>query len=180
MDNRTPNQKVREFYTGFNQDEFISDGPASLDESNISESRLHLKMSLIAEEFIELVEAVYGENSGKILENAWTEAQNADSHNRDIVETADALSDLVYVIEGLNIEAGIPSDEIFAEVHESNMSKLNDDGSPVVSDGVTPAVHDGKIKPLGKILKSANYFDPDLEAIIKGQTPDRTPKTQKN
>lgn len=180
MDNRTPHQKVLEFYKGFNQDEFISQGPASLDESNISEQRLHLKMNLIAEEFIELVEAVYGEKSSNVLEEAWKEAQSSDSRNRDIIETADALSDLVYVIEGLNIEAGIPSDEIFNEVHASNMSKLDDNGNPIVSDGVTPAIHDGKVKPLGKILKSENYFDPDLKSIINGEAPDRTPKVKKN
>lgn len=180
MDNRTPYQKVLEFYKGFNQDEFISQGPASLDESNISEQRLHLKMNLIAEEFFELIAAVYGERSSSIMEEAWHKAQNEDEKNRDIVETADALSDLVYVIEGLNIEAGIPSDTIFNEVHASNMSKLDDDGNPIVSDGITPAIHDGKVKPLGKILKSKNYFDPDLKSIIEGKTPDRTPKTEKS
>lgn len=179
-DNRTPREKVLEFYKGFNQDEFISSGPASLEESNISEQRLHLKMNLIAEEFFELVEAVYGKYSAEVMEEAWVQAQHGDDKNRDIVEAADALSDLVYVIEGFNIEAGIPSDEIFDEVHASNMSKLDNDGNPIVSDGVTPAIHDGKIKPLGKILKSENYFDPDLKAIINGETPDRTPKVKKN
>lgn len=178
-DNRTSYQKVLEFYKEFKQEEFISDKPASLDESNISEQRLHLKMSLIAEEFIELVEAVYGLKSAQILEDGWLDAKKADSKNRDIVEAADALSDLVYVIEGLNIEAGIPSDDIFAEVHLSNMSKLDDNGNPILSDGVTPAIHDGKVKPLGKILKGKNYFDPDLKSILEGKAPDRTPEIDK-
>lgn len=177
---KSSNEKVREFYKGFNQEEFISQGPASLDESNINEERLHLKMTLIAEEFIELAEAVYGREAGVILEEAWHKAQKSDDHTRDIVETADALGDLVYVIEGLNIEAGIPSDRIFDEIHDSNMSKLDDNGNPVLSDGVTPAKHDGKIKPAGKILKGDNYFDPDLKAIIEGEEPDRTPKIIKD
>lgn len=179
-DFKSSNAKVREFYKGFNQEEFISEGPASLDPSNISENRLNLKMTLIAEEFIELVEAVYGSKASQILDEAWVKAQEADDNNRDIVETADALGDLVYVIEGLNIEAGIPSDTIFNEIHDSNMSKLDEEGNPVLSDGVTPAKHDGKVKPAGKILKGDNYFDPDLLSIINGNEPDRTPKIVKD
>lgn len=173
------NEKVREFYKGFKQEEFISEGPASLDESNISEKRLHLKMNLIAEEFIELVEAVYGTQAGAILDKAWHQAQDADEHNRDIVETADALGDLVYVIEGLNLEAGIPANEIFDEIHLSNMSKLDENGEPVLSDGVTPTKYDGEVKPEGKILKGDGYFDPDLKAILNEEAPDRTPKLLK-
>lgn len=179
-DFKTSNEKVREFYEGFNQQEFISEGPASLDVSNISEDRLHLKMTLIAEEFMELVEAVYGHNSAATLEEAWIKAQKEDDNTRDIVETADALGDLVYVIEGLNIEAGIPSDVIFDEIHASNMSKLDESGNPVLSDGITPAKHDGKVKPFGKILKGDNYFDPDLKAILNNEEPDRTPKIIKD
>jgi len=177
---KTSNDKVREFYEGFNQQEFVSEGPASLKPENISEDRLHLKMTLIAEEFAELVEAVYGHEAGAIIEEGWLKAQKADDGTRDVVEAADALGDLVYVIEGLNIEAGIPADKIFDEIHASNMSKLDDEGNPVLSDGVTPAKHDGKVKPFGKILKGDNYFDPDLEAIINNEEPDRTPKIVKD
>lgn len=179
-DRRSSNEKVREFYKGFQQEEFISEGPASLSEENISADRLKLKMTLIAEEFAELVEAVYGAKAGEIIEEAWTKALAADDGTRDIVETADALGDLVYVIEGLNIEAGIPAEKIFDEIHLSNMSKLDEEGNPVLSDGVTPAKHDGKVKPVGKILKGDDYFDPDLKAILNGEEPDRTPKIIKD
>lgn len=164
----TPHEKVLEFYKAFQQEQHIpSDNiTASLEDDVISEERLHLKMSLIAEEFIELVEAVYGKKSANIMEEAWAKAKLEDEHNRDIIETADALGDLVYVIEGLAIEAGIPSDEVFTEIHSSNMSKLDDEGNPILSDGINPAP-DGKIKPIGKILKGKNYFNPDIASILK-------------
>lgn len=178
-DRRSSNEKVREFYKSFKQEKFVSEGPASLSEENISAYRLKLKMTLIAEEFAELVEAVYGSKAGEIIEEAWVKALAADDGTRDVVETADALGDLVYVIEGLNIEAGIPAEKIFDEIHLSNMSKL-EEGEPVLSDGVTPAKHDGKVKPVGKILKGEDYFDPDLKAILNGEEPDRTPKIIKD
>lgn len=158
-------EDVKEFYTGFQQEAFIAE-KASLDPENISEDRLHLKLALIAEEFIELIEAAYGPASGKILKAAWLEAQAADEGLRDLVEVADALADLDYVANGLAIEAGIPLDAIFSEVHRSNMSKLGEDGKPVISDGVTPAAYDGEVKPKGKIVKGPNYSEPDILAIL--------------
>lgn len=163
---------VEEFYEGFQQEEYIApkDIPASFE--NLSADRRVLKMDLIAEEFKELVEAVFGEKSGKILGEAWEQVKEADEKNNDIVETADATADLKYVILGLEIETGIPSAEIFTEVHKSNMSKLGKDGKPVISDGSTG-------KPVGKVLKGEDWFEPDLKAIIEGKEPDRTPFIQK-
>lgn len=180
-DNRTDYDKVLEFYTAFKQDEFIpsKDKKASLDKDTISEDRLSLKMDLIAEEFIELIEAVYGLKAAQELEEGWLKAKSLDDGTRDIVGAADALGDMRYVISGLEIESNIPSTLIFDEIHKSNLSKLDDNGDPILSDGVTPAVHDGKIKPKGKILKGENYFEPDLQAIINGQDPDRTPELKK-
>ncbi len=80
-----------------------------------------MKLGLIAEEFFELVEAVYGKVSAGILESAWTKAKLNDQWNRDIVETADALTDLIYVIHNLAIETGIPMNEVFEEVHSSGL-----------------------------------------------------------
>ncbi len=146
-------------------EQYIADRP-SLDEEVISEDRLHLKMKLIAEEFFELVQAVYGGVAANILEAAWEKAQQEDEHNRDIVETADALADLIYVIDNLAIEAGIQIDDVFTEVHRSNMSKLGEDGKPVISDGVTPAAYDGQVKPKGKIVKGPDYSEPDIPRAL--------------
>lgn len=181
-DNRSNYEKVLEFYKSFKQDEYIPDEntKSSLDESVISEERLHLKMSLIAEEFNELVEAVYGLKSAQALEDGWLKAKSLDDGTRDRVEAADALGDMKYVIAGLEIESKMPADKIFDEIHLSNLSKLDENGEPIVSDGVTPAIHDGQIKPKGKILKGKDYFDPDIEAILDGKEPDRTPKIIKD
>jgi len=163
MSENTHFEKVKEFYKAF--DQFIPVGHASLESVIIPEDRVHLKMNLIAEEFIELVEAVYGLESGKVLHKAWAEAQILDEENRDIIETADALADLDYVINGFAIEACIDLDKVFDEVHASNMSKLDDEGRPILSDGVTPAP-DGQVKPIGKILKGSNFREPDIKKVL--------------
>lgn len=166
MTEKTSYESVKEFYEAFEQTEFLAEKP-SLDPENISEERLHLKLTLIAEEFVELIEAAYGKTSGAILARAWLEAQAADEGNRDLVEVADALADLDYVEKGLALEVGIPADAVFREVHRSNMSKLGEDGKPVISDGVTPAVYDGQVKPKGKLLKGPNYSEPDIKKILE-------------
>lgn len=168
----TNNQKVREFYEKFDQTQHVpAEGtPASLD--NIPKGRVTLKLGLIVEELIELVEAVYNKESAEVLEQAWLDIHQREldkERNLDIVESADATGDLRYVIEGFDIEAGIPSDKIFSEIHESNMSKLGEDGKPILS----------KVTPVGKILKGKDFFDPDLAGIINGNEPDRTPRALK-
>jgi predicted HAD superfamily Cof-like phosphohydrolase len=72
---------------------------------------------------------------------------------RDIVETADALADLVYYAIGMAVLWGIPFDEVFREVHASNMSKLDEDGQPIY-------------RADGKVLKGPNYREPDILSII--------------
>ena len=91
-----------------------------------------LRVDLIAEEFLELREAVA---------------------NEDIVEIADALTDLLYVVYGAGHAFGIDLDECFIEVHASNMSKLDDDGQPIYRED-------------GKVLKSDNYFKPNLASVL--------------
>lgn len=91
-----------------------------------------LRVDLIAEEFLELREAVA---------------------NEDIVEIADALTDLLYVVYGAGHAFGIDLDECFLEVHASNMSKLDDDGQPIYRED-------------GKVLKSDNYFKPNLASVL--------------
>lgn len=75
----------------------------------------------------------------------------------DLVEIADALADMIYIINGTALSYGIPLNEVFEEVHRSNMSKLDENGQPVLRED-------------GKILKGPNYFKPDIKGIIEGDT----------
>lgn len=163
---RTSYELVRDWYIKFKQQEHISSRPG-LDEENISPERLVLKLDLIAEEFIELVAAVFGKTAAVLLKIAWQEAKSADDGTRDMVEFADALCDLDFVIAGAALETGSPHDALFREVFESNLSKLDANGEPILSDGVTPAAYDGEIKPLGKILKGPNFYEPRIKKILE-------------
>ena len=73
--------------------------------------------------------------------------------NDDVVEIADALTDLLYVVYGAGHAFGIDLDDCFLEVHESNMSKLGEDGRPIYRDD-------------GKVLKGPHFFQPNLKEIL--------------
>ena len=83
------------------------------------------------------------------------EEYRAAVHNHDIVEIADALTDMLYVLLGTFITHGLQdiAEELFAEVHRSNMSKLDEQGKPIFRED-------------GKVLKSDQFSDPDLRSII--------------
>lgn len=153
-------EKTRQFYTTFKQHIPAPGTKASLSEDVIPEDRLHLKMTLIAEEFTELVEAVYGKKAAGIIESAFVKAVKVDDFNRDIVAAADATGDLRFVLDGFDIEAAIPTEEVFEEVFKSNMTKLDENGNPILADGTGSA-------PLNKIIKSKLYVDPDVARILE-------------
>ena len=111
--------------------------------------RMNMRMSLIAEEFAELMGAVYGLRARAIIEAATAEAVAADEGERDVIEAADALADLVYVVYGMAIESGMNLDSVLAEVQASNLSKLMPDGSV-------------KLREDGKVLKGPNFFQPNI------------------
>ena len=111
--------------------------------------RMNMRMSLIAEEFAELMGAVYGPRARAIIEAATAEAVAADEGERDVIEAADALADLVYVVYGMAIESGMNLDLVLAEVQASNLSKLMPDGSV-------------KLREDGKVLKGPNFFQPNI------------------
>jgi predicted HAD superfamily Cof-like phosphohydrolase len=92
-----------------------------------------LRISLIKEELDELKEAM---------------------DSRDLLEVADALTDLLYVTYGAGHAFGIDLDKCFEEVQNSNMSKLGDDGKPIYNE-------------FGKVMKGPNYFKPNLIKYIK-------------
>ena len=70
--------------------------------------------------------------------------------DKDIVEVADALTDLLYVVYGAGHSWGIDLDKCFAEVQRSNMSKLGEDGKPIFNEN-------------GKVMKGPNYSKPNLK-----------------
>ncbi len=73
--------------------------------------------------------------------------------NKDIVEVADALTDILYVTYGAGHAFGIDLDKCFHEVQNSNMSKLDENGSPIYNKD-------------GKVMKGPKYFKPDLKKIL--------------
>ena len=87
-----------------------------------------------------------------LLEEEWIELREAQA-KRDIVEVADALADMLYIIHGTALEYGIPLDSVVSEVHRSNMSKLGADGKPIMRED-------------GKVLKGPNYFKPDVAGVL--------------
>ena len=91
-----------------------------------------LRLELIQEELEELSDAVA---------------------DRDMIQIADALTDLLYVVYGAGHAFGLDLDECFEEVHRSNMSKLGENGRPIHRED-------------GKVLKGPGYFEPDLEGIL--------------
>ena len=118
--------KVKEFHETYGA--YISE-EAKLPEASIRE----LRKSLLQEEFDEYTKA---------------EEEN------DLVEIADALGDMMYIIYGTAISYGIPLDDIFHEIHSSNMSKLGEDGKPIRRED-------------GKILKGKNFFKPDIAKFLQ-------------
>ena len=118
--------KVGIFMKTFGQD--VKNKP-SLSSDKINE----LRLSLIKEELDELKEAM---------------------KNKDLLEVADALTDILYVTYGAGHAFGIDLDKCFDEVQNSNMSKLDDNGEPIYNE-------------FGKVMKGPKYFKPDLTKFIK-------------
>ena len=116
--------KVGIFMKTFGQD--VKDKPSfSSDKIN------KLRIDLIKEELDELTVAM---------------------KNKDLLEVADALTDILYVTYGAGHAFGINLDKCFDEVQNSNMSKLDSDGKPIYNNA-------------GKVIKGPNYFKPDLSTV---------------
>ena len=117
--------KVGTFMKTFGQE--VKDKPAfSTDKIN------KLRIDLIKEELEELTEAI---------------------KNNDLLEVADALTDILYVTYGAGHAFGIDLDKCFDEVQNSNMSKLSENGEPIYNES-------------GKVMKGPNYFKPDLTKFV--------------
>ena len=118
-------EKVRLFMETYGQE--IKD-KASLSDVKTNK----LRIDLIKEELDELTEAMQDEN---------------------LLEVADALTDILYVTYGAGHAFGIDLDKCFEEVQNSNMSKLGEDGKPIYNEA-------------GKVMKGPNYFKPDLSKYL--------------
>lgn len=81
-------------------------------------------------------------------------------------EILDAVTDMLYILAGTIVHHGLEEDiqEAFDIVHASNMSKLDDDGKPLIN-GEKGVLVPGK--PLGKVIKSENFVEPDFTEILK-------------
>ena len=80
------------------------------------------------------------------------------ANNNDLVEVADALGDMLYILCGTSIEHGMQHkiEEVFDEIQRSNMSKLGEDGKPIYRED-------------GKVLKGPNYFKPSIKEILQSK-----------
>ena len=118
-------EKVRVFMKTYGQE--------VKDKAGLSDAMTNkLRIDLIKEELEELTEAMKDEN---------------------LLEVADALTDILYVTYGAGHAFGIDLDKCFEEVQNSNMSKLGDDGKPIYNEA-------------GKVMKGPNYFKPDLSKYL--------------
>ena len=118
-------EKVKTFMQTFGQE--VKTKPSfSTDKIN------DLRYNLIKEELSELKEAM---------------------DNKDLLEVADALTDILYVTYGAGHAFGINLDKCFEEVQNSNMSKLDENGRPIYNEH-------------GKVMKGPNYFKPDLSKFV--------------
>lgn len=125
MRQKTNFDLVEDFMKAFGQE--VKSDPDFPNDETVS-----LRIELIAEELNELFDAC---------------------EQKDIVEVADALTDILYVTYGAGHAFGIDLDECFREVQRSNMSKLGEDGKPIYRDD-------------GKVLKGPNYSEPDLKKFL--------------
>lgn len=125
----------------------VEDGP------NADRPRVHMRLGLVAEEFAELVGAVYGSQARAQMEEAFRDAVALDDASRDTIEVADALGDLVYVIYGMALELGIPLRDVLAEIQGSNLSKLGSDGKPIYRED-------------GKVLKGPHFYPPNIRRAL--------------
>jgi len=124
-------EKVKEFHKVFGCNVGDESSPGFVDLFDPA-----LRIKLIKEEYTELVESI--------------------EQNHDITEIAKELADLLYVVYGTGVSMGIDLDKVFKTVHDSNMSKLDDDDNPVYNS-------------YGKVIKSDNYRPPNLSEVVNGK-----------
>lgn len=122
-------EAVKAFHTAFKL------GHSETPKADLGKEKNTLRFNLMKEENEEYLEA---------------------ANNNDLVEVADALGDMLYILCGTIIEHGMQYkiEEVFDEIQRSNMSKLGENGEPIYRED-------------GKVLKGPNYFKPNIDAILK-------------
>lgn len=129
--------KVKEFQESFNL-------PINKYPTLVSQELAALRYSLMSEENEEYLEAVY---------------------SKDIIGIADALGDKLYILLGTILTHGMQDviESVFNEIHKSNMSKLDENGNPIING--KNGIYD-ESKEYGKVLKSKNYKEPNLKQFL--------------
>lgn len=149
--------------------------------SYMDDQRLAFRLSFIFSEAIEILEQGLGLNVEMSFSNsegssvfsapgssnqglclAIQRAIASGPRKRDVVKIYDGLGDLNVVVNGFSVELGGDIMAVDAAIFDSNMSKLDDEGKPIVADGSDPKY------PAGKIIKGPNFFEPDIEKILFG------------
>ena len=122
---------VKEFHTAFGL------GVSHEMKADLGEQKNTLRFNLMKEENEEYLEAV---------------------QNNDLVEIADALGDMLYILCGTILEHGLQHkiEEVFQEIQRSNMSKLDENGNPIYRED-------------GKVMKSELYFKPNIRGVLEAQ-----------
>lgn len=156
---------VRQFHNVFKH-------PVETEVTPNTVAHRRLRVALIAEELGELCQALGVPLELSVVPAALSEATDKDVANNmrivkwvapaemchpdgavDLVEAADALGDLDYVVQGSNLVFGFPGPAVVEEIHDSNMTKLGADGKPIWDE-------------MGKIVKGPNYRRPDVGHIL--------------
>lgn len=122
-------EAVKAFHTAFKI------GHRETPKADLGDAKNKLRFNLMQEENEEYLEA---------------------ANNNDLVEVADALGDMLYILCGTIIEHGMQDkiEDVFNEIQRSNMSKLGEDGQPIYRED-------------GKVLKGPNYFKPNISSILE-------------
>jgi predicted HAD superfamily Cof-like phosphohydrolase len=133
----------------------VAGGPAGLGPDVIAPERLELRLNLMAEEFCEVIGAIMGPVAEEAMRAAWITTMAAwdGTFTPDVAKVAKELADLLVVVAGTAVETAIPLDASVAEVHASNMTKLDAEGNVLSRED-------------GKVLKSDLYREADMAAVL--------------
>ncbi len=146
---------VKEFHTVFGH-------PVAATPTDVDENTRLLRFRLIYEELMEFGRAIgisgLADETQEQFEELVKSAKNAiaivPNFPTDLVEAADALGDIDYVVQGSNLVFGFPAESVVEEIHRANMSKLGADGKPIYDEH-------------HKVQKGPNYRKPDVGGVLR-------------
>lgn len=172
-----PQTRTEAFHRVFNAP--IRETPPDRTFSHMDNQRVAFRLSFILSEAIEILEKGLGlevcigfkDRDELVYPQFVHGSDNAQlckaiqraiflSEKRDLIKVVDGLGDLNVVVNGFALELGVDMRAVDQEVYASNMTKLDDNGQPIVADGSDPKY------PAGKILKGPNFVEPQLETLL--------------